>query len=104
MKSLGISLLQDHKLSGVEADGARLLSAVSLDGPDGHVLQRARMLLCCDVPDVDRSLFRAFNDNSIVYDGRLVVDAAFRTNDAAIYAAGQLTKFARRFRAKLPSR
>ncbi len=33
---------------------------------------------------------------SLVLDGRLVVDGAFRTNDAAIYAGGELVKLSRR--------
>jgi pyruvate/2-oxoglutarate dehydrogenase complex dihydrolipoamide dehydrogenase (E3) component len=33
---------------------------------------------------------------SLVLDGKLVVDGAFRTNDAFIYAGGDLVKLSRR--------
>lgn len=52
--------------------------------------------MACDTPDVDPAVFYALNDNSIVYDGRVVVGADFRTSDANIYAAGSVAKFSRR--------
>ncbi|KAI6661590.1 hypothetical protein LOD99_13463 [Oopsacas minuta] len=47
--------------------------------------------------DVDVCAFKAMNDACLVYDGRLVIDRAFHTNDPAVYAAGPLTKFSRRY-------
>ncbi|MBN3291106.1 CFA61 protein, partial [Polypterus senegalus] len=38
--------------------------------------------------------FKAINDACLVYDGKLVIDSNFHTNDPAIRAAGPLTKFA----------
>ncbi|XP_042320316.1 cilia- and flagella-associated protein 61 [Sceloporus undulatus] len=42
---------------------------------------------------VDYDAFKAVNDACLVYDGRLVIDTNFHTNDVAIRAAGPLTKF-----------
>ncbi|XP_050807242.1 cilia- and flagella-associated protein 61 [Gopherus flavomarginatus] len=42
---------------------------------------------------VDYETFKAINDACLVYDGRLVIDANFHTNDVTIRAAGPLTKF-----------
>nr|XP_056718256.1 cilia- and flagella-associated protein 61 [Euleptes europaea] len=42
---------------------------------------------------VDYDTFKAVNDACLVYDGKLVIDTNFHTNDAAIRAAGPLTKF-----------
>jgi hypothetical protein len=39
----------------------------------------------------------AINDSCLVYDGKIVVDKEFFTNDPVIRAAGPLTKFARRY-------
>lgn len=39
---------------------------------------------------------KAAAQNNLVCDGRLVVDAAFRTNDPKIFAAGTIAKFSRR--------
>lgn len=45
------------------------------------------------------SCFAAVNNACLVYDGKLVIDASFHTNDVAIRAAGPLTKFQRRYHA-----
>ena len=42
--------------------------------------------------------FEASNDQSLVYDGRLVVDGRFRTNDHCIFAAGPVVKHQRKLR------
>ncbi|KAL8194298.1 UNVERIFIED_CONTAM: Cilia- and flagella-associated protein 61 [Gekko kuhli] len=42
---------------------------------------------------VDYDTFKAVNDACLVYDGKLVIDTNFHTNDMAIRAAGPLTKF-----------
>nr|XP_020646236.1 cilia- and flagella-associated protein 61 isoform X4 [Pogona vitticeps] len=42
---------------------------------------------------VDYDTFKAVNDACLVFDGRLVIDANFHTNDISIRAAGPLTKF-----------
>ncbi|OQR99966.1 adenylate kinase [Achlya hypogyna] len=55
------------------------------------------LLLCCDRNDVDQDAFRAINDSGLVFDGRLVVNAAFQTSDPSIYAGGSLCRFSRRF-------
>ncbi|XP_054580431.1 cilia- and flagella-associated protein 61 isoform X2 [Eptesicus fuscus] len=47
--------------------------------------------------NVDYETFKALNDACLVYDGRLVIDTNFHTNDIAIRAAGSLTKFSNRY-------
>ncbi|KAL0967286.1 hypothetical protein UPYG_G00250310 [Umbra pygmaea] len=48
---------------------------------------------------VDYDAFKSINDACLVYDGLLVIDTTFHTNDPTIHAAGPLTKFARRYHA-----
>ncbi|NXX77257.1 CFA61 protein, partial [Urocolius indicus] len=48
---------------------------------------------------VDYETFKAVNDACLLFDGRLVVDTEFRTNDASVRAAGPLTKYPRRYHA-----
>lgn len=104
LAALGVGVRRGLSLVGVEAGEAdfRTLGAVQLaSAPDAEPeLMTCRMLLCCAEPHLDRPTFRALNHNSIVFDGGLIVDGRFRTNDPAIYAAGPLTKLARRLRTK----
>lgn len=49
--------------------------------------------------NVDFEAFKAINDACLVYDGKLVIDAYFHTNDVSIRGAGSLTKFQRKYHA-----
>ncbi|GLC35782.1 Cilia- and flagella-associated protein 61 [Pleodorina starrii] len=55
------------------------------------------LVVGCEPPSVSRALFACLNDASLVFDGRLVVDSAFRTNDPHIYAGGTIAKLSRRY-------
>ncbi|KAL4238233.1 Cilia and flagella associated protein 61 [Mactra antiquata] len=49
--------------------------------------------------NVDFDAFKALNDACLVFDGKLVIDAYFHTNDVTIRGAGTLTKFQRKYHA-----
>ena len=55
------------------------------------------LVIGCRPHDVSPWVFSSLNDSGIVYDGRIVVDGAFRTNDPNIYAAGTVAKLSRRY-------
>ena len=57
-----------------------------------------RLLLHVSHKAVDTDVFYALNSNSIVFDGRVIVDHQFRTNDTTIYAGGNFVKFSRKYR------
>ncbi|XP_078505462.1 cilia- and flagella-associated protein 61 isoform X2 [Lissotriton helveticus] len=46
---------------------------------------------------VDYEAFKAMNDACLVFDGRLVINTTFHTNDVTVRAAGPLTKFSSRY-------
>lgn len=48
---------------------------------------------------VDLDAFKALNDACLVFDGKLVVDSTFHTNDISIRAVGSVTKYQRRYHA-----
>jgi len=54
-------------------------------------------LFCFFSKEVDKAAFTAINCACLVYDGRLVINASFHTNDVAVRAAGPLTKFQRKY-------
>eukprot|EP01018_Ginkgo_biloba_P014259 Gb_08171 [translate_table: standard] len=53
------------------------------------------LLVTCDMKFMDIPLFRAIKKEGIVYDGLIIVDGTFRTNDPLIFATGSLCKFSR---------
>ncbi|CAH3017155.1 unnamed protein product [Porites evermanni] len=55
---------------------------------------------CFQNKKVDYEAFKAINDSCLVFDGKLVIDSDFHTNDPCIRAAGPLTKFQRRYHAE----
>ncbi|KAH8057270.1 hypothetical protein JL722_6922 [Aureococcus anophagefferens] len=62
------------------------------------------ILLGADADDITSDLFLAVNEAGLVYDGRLVVDAQFRTTDKSIYAGGRHTKFSNVHRRAIAAR
>lgn len=68
---------------------------------DGAILQlECAVFFSFSRKSVDCDAFRAINDACLVFDGRLVVDSGFHTNDPSIYAAGPMTKYSRRYHAE----
>ena len=51
------------------------------------------------IQKVNYMYFTAINDACLVYAGKLVIDAAFHTNDVSIRGAGTITKFQRKYHA-----
>ena len=90
------------RLVGAEADDDGVVCNCMLEAASGQIVaQPCTLLLCAGAKEVQRTTFHAINGNSLVYDGRLVVDTNFCTNDKAIYAGGVITKLSRRYRSKL---
>lgn len=63
-------------------------------------LLACRILITADAVNVDPDIFNSVHGNGLVYDGRLIVDHNFKTTDDAIFGAGSLCEFSRRFKRK----
>jgi len=63
-------------------------------------LLACRILITADSVNVDPDIFNSVHGNGLVYDGRLIVDHSFQTTDDAIFGAGSLCEFSRRFTRK----
>lgn len=55
-------------------------------------------LVCGEKSTPDADMFEALNECCLVYDGRLVTDPCFKTNDKSIFATGTISRFSRRFK------
>lgn len=125
LAKLGVTIMAQMRLVGIKQSDGKLthvvLQATGTDGdletedPDDLDLDgeaeggpahknettlECHALLGCDTPDVDANIFNAMTNNSLVYDGRAVVDSALRTADPSVFAAGTFAKFSRRYGAK----
>lgn len=67
-----------------------------LDSKDQFELECC-LVLCFYTKDVDYNAFIASNQSSLVFDGRLVIDNTFHTNDSCIRSAGTMTKYKRSY-------
>ena len=56
------------------------------------------LLVTGDAFDVSYQVFRAIQDNGLVYNGRLIVQADFRTIDDSIFGAGRICEFSQRYK------
>jgi hypothetical protein len=63
-------------------------------------LLACRIIITADSHNVDPDIFNSVHGNGLVYDGRLIVDHFFKTTDDAIFGAGSLCEFSRRFKRK----
>ena len=102
LHELDIPVERDLTINKLEHDDEGALIAVGLERRSEVVRFPCELLLCCDEPDIDADVFKALNNNSLVYDGRLVINSAFQTNDQSIFAAGTMVKFSRRYYTRLP--
>ena len=89
-------IVYDMQLKKVEVQGRVRCTFANVLGREDMIT--CDLLVTAHDLGVSTGLFRCLNNSAIVYDGGLVVDSGFRTNDTSIYAAGQTcTKFSRRY-------
>lgn len=102
LASQGITIYQGYTLTAVEGNSEGSLVSAMFDADGKATNITCDGLACYAAPNTDLSVARALNENAVVYDGRLVINAIFQSNDPAIMAAGSVTKFSRRYGAKQP--
>lgn len=80
-------------------DGQDITSCVFTAEDGRRLFVNCSIMLSFYAKQVDYSAFRALNDACLVFDGKLVINSTFHTNDVAIRAAGPVTKFQRKYHA-----
>ncbi|GFR98697.1 cilia- and flagella-associated protein 61-like [Elysia marginata] len=108
LKSIGVQIHTDCVLASwddgqepeAESDekpDTKEINSVTFTSPNGHIRLECQALFCFCNKEVDFDAFTAINSACLVYDGRLVINASFHTNDVTVRAAGTLTKFRRKY-------
>ncbi|KAI8848056.1 hypothetical protein BC829DRAFT_444130 [Chytridium lagenaria] len=102
LKSLGVHLFDNFKIVNWESHmhSVTSVSIWSKESKTELVLKPVDIVLYADEKSVDPETFRSINDSCLVFDGRLVIDKYFRTQDPYIYAAGSITKYSSKYQTK----
>ncbi|KAI9197169.1 uncharacterized protein BJ171DRAFT_585964 [Polychytrium aggregatum] len=102
MAELGIHIYRGWRPLKWESQQASLssLTIASKDDKEVQTINNIAMFLYADEKLVDPDTFKSINDSSLVFDGRLVIDKYFRTQDPYIYAAGSITKYSSKYQTK----
>lgn len=90
----GVKQLYGSEMISVDADNGKVKSCKIRrldDTGEGQTL-KCQVVVCASTPDIDPYVFNALHNASIVYDGSIIIDNKFRTNDPQIYAAGPVAK------------
>ncbi|XP_064599733.1 cilia- and flagella-associated protein 61-like [Liolophura sinensis] len=100
LKSLGVEIHSGYYLSQWnDGQGGEELTSASFTSADEPLRLDCGAFFAYYKKGVDVEAFRAINDACLVFDGKLVIDTGFHTNDLSIRGAGPLTKFQRRYHA-----
>ncbi|TPX75085.1 hypothetical protein CcCBS67573_g03643 [Chytriomyces confervae] len=103
LSHLGVQVLRDFKVTLWETSPSLLLTSITLTNKSDNTEQKfdqVEVFLYADSKSVDPDTFMSINDSCLVFDGLLVIDKYFRTQDPYIYAAGSITKYSSRYQTK----
>jgi len=71
---------------------------------DNFIKIQCRVCITAGHRDVDVDIFNAIHDNSLVYNGRLIVDRIFQTADLSIFGGGTLCAFSGKYKSLIQGR
>ncbi|KAI8618569.1 hypothetical protein BC830DRAFT_1108114 [Chytriomyces sp. MP71] len=103
IERLGVKVLRDFKVSSWDTSPSMHLTSVTLTNKADKTetnIRQVEVFLYADIKSVDPNTFMSINDSCLVFDGLLVIDKYFRTQDPYIYAAGSVTKYSSRYQTK----
>lgn len=88
-----VQIHQNYKLVAGEIDDHNNIKTVQFSSSTETLSYACTLFISNDKCCVSETLVKAFMSSDLVFDGRLVIDTDFRTNDANIYAAGPITRY-----------
>ncbi|KND05075.1 uncharacterized protein SPPG_00750 [Spizellomyces punctatus DAOM BR117] len=102
LDNLGVTVYRGWSLLKWEEE-RDALSAVHLKSKSDDMqtlICDTSLFLYADERSVVPDTFKSINDSCLVFDGRLVIDKYYRTQDPFVYAAGSITKYSSRYQTK----
>ncbi|KAL4711072.1 hypothetical protein ACJJTC_009443 [Scirpophaga incertulas] len=98
LSDLHVRILRGYTFDGWTISGARI-EAINLISSMYAISQACFAFFYYGRKAIDIDAFKAINESGLVYDGGLIIDSEFKTNDQHVYAAGSCTQYSRRLRA-----
>ncbi|GBG69390.1 hypothetical protein CBR_g4083 [Chara braunii] len=96
-----VALRDRAEKAPLSSDGISFQKRVSLSKfskkKSTKVVIPCKCFVLCDGKDLDPEIFLPLNSSGLVYDGRLVVNGGFATNDPDVYGGGAACKFTRKY-------
>ncbi|XP_074649430.1 cilia- and flagella-associated protein 61-like [Tubulanus polymorphus] len=100
LQSLGVQVHQGFILAQWnDGNGGSEIYAASFTSSTKPVRVECAAFFSFYKKTIDYEAFKAINDSCLVFDGKLVIDSSFHTNDVSIRGAGTFTKFQRKYHA-----
>ncbi|KAI9105411.1 hypothetical protein DFS34DRAFT_574538 [Phlyctochytrium arcticum] len=99
LETMGVKIYRGyalHKWEETQGHMSELQIKCKANG-ERTLLPNVGAFFYADEKSVAPAAFKAINDSCLVFDGRLVVDKYFHTQDEFIYAAGTITKYSSRY-------
>ncbi|KAJ3188212.1 hypothetical protein HDU85_005362 [Gaertneriomyces sp. JEL0708] len=99
LRHLGVTVYRGCSLAKWKEEDGTITAVEFKTKPPSEAIHISKVVLFlyADERTVSPTAFSAVNDSSIVFDGRVIIDKYFRTQDPFIYAAGSVTKYSSRY-------
>ncbi|XP_045474715.1 cilia- and flagella-associated protein 61-like isoform X3 [Harmonia axyridis] len=97
---LGVKLYRGYKLRDWETNEEDKITHIEINSKSTSVRLRCRFLFLYAEKSISNKTYQAIYKAGLVFDGKLIIDCNFRTNDPFIFAAGTLTQYSKKYHAE----
>ncbi|KAK9873376.1 hypothetical protein WA026_022182 [Henosepilachna vigintioctopunctata] len=103
IENLGVRVLRGYVLNDWKLEENNKVSKIELVSNTKPIHLGCKFMFMYADKSISNKTYAAIQKAGLVFDGRLVIDARFCTNDPCIFAAGSLTKYSRKYHAEYKS-
>ncbi|ORX43430.1 hypothetical protein BCR36DRAFT_415613 [Piromyces finnis] len=101
LSSLGVNILLNYQIVSFDSQAFKLTD-ISLRSTKDEIsedinLHNVDSFFYVDKKSADSNIFNAINNSFLVFDGNLIIDSHFQTNDDFIFSAGSLTRYTSKY-------